>query len=87
MTILKPEIGFGTKKGIFSIKHYGSRKVKKQVRRRKLRKKIFNLEDLFNNTYFKGLFYEGPSHHSLKTFCATPMNMTRMSSFLPIFYN
>jgi hypothetical protein len=24
---------------------------------------------------------EGPSHHSLKAFCATPMKMTRMSSF------
>jgi hypothetical protein len=29
-------------------------------------------------------FYEGPSHHSLKAFCATPMKMIRMSSFLPI---
>jgi hypothetical protein len=27
---------------------------------------------------------EGPSHHSLKAFCATPM-MMKMSSFLPIF--
>jgi hypothetical protein len=27
-------------------------------------------------------FYEGPSHHSLKAFCATPMKMMRMSSFL-----
>jgi hypothetical protein len=31
-------------------------------------------------------FDEGPSHHSLKTFCATPMKMIKMSSFfLPIF--
>jgi hypothetical protein len=26
-------------------------------------------------------FYEGPSYHSLKAFCATPMKMMRMSSF------
>jgi hypothetical protein len=30
-------------------------------------------------------FYEGPSHHSLKAFCATPMKMMKMSSFSPIF--
>jgi hypothetical protein len=35
-------------------------------------------------SYF--FFYEGPSHHSFKAFCATPLKMMRMSSFfLPIF--
>jgi hypothetical protein len=39
----------------------------------------FNLK--VNGDFF---FDEGPSHHSLKAFCATPMKM-RMSRFLPIF--
>jgi hypothetical protein len=29
-------------------------------------------------------FDEGPSHHSLKAFCVTPMKMMRMSSFFTI---
>jgi hypothetical protein len=35
------------------------------------------------NYYYFFFLDEGPSHHSLKAFCATPM--MRMSSFLPIF--
>jgi hypothetical protein len=31
--------------------------------------------------FFLFFFDEGPSHHSLKAFCATPMKMIRMSSF------
>jgi hypothetical protein len=36
----------------------------------------------YSSIYLPGhFFYEGPSHHSLKAFCATPMKMMRMSSF------
>jgi hypothetical protein len=43
---------------------------------------LWSLERLFFLFFFPD---EGPLHHSLKAFCATPMKMMRMSSFLPIF--
>jgi hypothetical protein len=38
------------------------------------------------STKYCDFFNEGPSHHSLKAFCATPIKMLRMSSFFTNFY-
>jgi hypothetical protein len=47
------------------------------------------LQVLAKNILFIYLFLldEGPSHHSLKAFCATPIKLMRMSSSFTNFYN